>query len=114
MEQILTEHSAYGLVIGAFTFLIIGIFHPLVIKAEYYWDTKSWWYFLVLGIVCMFLSVRVESMMVSIFLGVTAFSALWSILEVIEQEKRVKKGWFPENPKRKKQTGESDKKLNTH
>ena len=26
-----------GLLIGACTFLIIGLFHPLVIKMEYYW-----------------------------------------------------------------------------
>jgi len=87
-------------VIGAFTFLIIGIFHPLVIKAEYYWGVKSWWCFLVGGICCIFLSVLVDSRLASALLGVTAFSCLWSILEVIEQEKRVAKGWFPRNPKR--------------
>ena len=31
-------------------------------------------------------------------LGVTF---LWSIKELFEQEERVKKGWFPANPKRK-------------
>lgn len=34
-------------------------------------------------------------------LGVTAFSSFWTILEIFEQEKRVEKGWFPRNPKRK-------------
>jgi hypothetical protein len=34
--------------------------------------------------------------------GVTAFSSFWSIIEVFEQRERVRKGWFPENPKRKK------------
>jgi len=28
-------------------------------------------------------------------------SCLWSILELFEQEERVKKGWFPKNPKKK-------------
>ncbi|MBQ5864199.1 MAG: DUF4491 family protein, partial [Bacteroidales bacterium] len=28
-------------------------------------------------------------------------SSFWSILEVFEQKKRVEKGWFPKNPKRK-------------
>jgi hypothetical protein len=32
--------------------------------------------------------------------GVFGFSSLWSIHEIIEQEERVKKGWFPANPKR--------------
>ena len=40
-----------GLLIGIATFLIIGLFHPVVVKAEYYWGTKCWWIFLVLGIV---------------------------------------------------------------
>lgn len=39
-----------GLLIGIVTFLIIGLFHPVVVKAEYYWGTKCWWIFLVLGI----------------------------------------------------------------
>ncbi len=35
-------------------------------------------------------------------LAVTGFSALWSIGELKEQEERVRKGWFPENPGRRK------------
>ena len=38
-----------GLLIGIATFLIIGLFHPVVVKAEYYWGTKCWWIFLLLG-----------------------------------------------------------------
>ena len=33
-------------------------------------------------------------------LGGFAFSCLWGILEMHQQEKRVLRGWFPENPKR--------------
>lgn len=29
-----------GLLIGIATFLIIGLFHPVVVKAEYYWGTE--------------------------------------------------------------------------
>ena len=39
-----------GLIIGIFTFLIIGLFHPIVIKCEYYFGTRCWWIFLVIGI----------------------------------------------------------------
>ena len=28
-------------------------------------------------------------------------TCIWSIKELFEQEERVKKGWFPENPKKK-------------
>ena len=37
----------------------------------------------------------------SSLLGVFAFSSFWTIKEVFEQEQRVRKGWFPSNPKRK-------------
>ena len=32
-----------GLLIGIATFLIIGLFHPVVVKAEYYWGFFSYW-----------------------------------------------------------------------
>lgn len=35
------------------------------------------------------------------FLGIFAFSSLWGIGEVFHQRERVRKGWFPMNPKRK-------------
>ena len=34
-----------GILIGICTFLIIGLFHPVVVKAEYYWGTRCWWIF---------------------------------------------------------------------
>ncbi len=91
-----------GIIIGLFTFLSIGLFHPIVIKAEYYFGAKkSWWVFPFLGMAAIVGSLTVENNIVSAVLGVVAFSCFWSIIEVFEQEKRVKKGWFPKNPKRK-------------
>lgn len=90
-----------GLAIGLVSFLIIGLFHPAVVKAEYYLGTRSWWIFLLLGLVAAAASMVVESLFLSAILGVFAFSSFWTIKEVFEQEERVKKGWFPRNPKRK-------------
>lgn len=90
-----------GLLIGAATFLCIGIFHPIVIKAEYYFGRQCWWAFLVLGIVALFTSLIIRNDYISIILGVIAFSSLWGIGEVFQQHKRVQRGWFPMNPKRK-------------
>lgn len=90
-----------GLGIGLITFLIIGLFHPIVVKAEYYWGTRSWWIFLLLGIIGVVASLLVSSIFLSSILGVFAFSSFWTIKEVFEQKERVKKGWFPRNPKRK-------------
>lgn len=101
ITNFLIETRLFGLVAGVFTFLIIGLFHPLVIKAEYHIGTRSWILFLAAGIAAGILSAAVENLLLSVLLGVAAFSSLWSILEVFQQQKRVQKGWFPANPKKK-------------
>ena len=80
------------------TFLIIGAFHPVVIKTEYYFGTRPWWIFLIVGIGCIVGALFIKLLLVSAIVGVTGFSALWSILELFEQRERVNKGWFPEGP----------------
>ncbi|MPN43871.1 hypothetical protein SDC9_191432 [bioreactor metagenome] len=90
----------YGLFIGIATFLIIGVFHPIVIKFEYYWGTKYWWIFLIIGILFTVISIFIENILISILLSVIAFSSFWSIKEIFDQAKRVEKGWFPKNPNR--------------
>lgn len=97
----LNEYHLGGLVIGISTFIIIGLFHPAVVKAEYYWGTRSWWIFLLLGILGVIGSLCLDNILLSSLCGVFAFSSFWTIKEVFEQEERVKKGWFPKNPKRK-------------
>lgn len=91
-----------GILIGLCTFLTIGLFHPLVIKAEYHWGKKCWWLFLLAGIVFLLGSLLCTNNVASILMGVVAFSSFWSIGEVKAQHNRVKKGWFPMNTKRKK------------
>lgn len=97
----LNEYHLSGLAIGICTFLIIGIFHPIVVKSEYYWGTKCWWIFLLLGIAGVIGSLYTESIFLSALLGVFAFSSFWTIKEIFEQKERVQKGWFPKNPKRR-------------
>lgn len=97
----LATHNLLGLVIGLTTFLVIGLFHPIVIKAHYYWGTGCWWLFLLMGIIGVVLSLIVSQVLWSAVLGVFSFSSFWSIKELFEQEQRVLKGWFPANPKRK-------------
>ena len=90
-----------GIIIAVSTFLIIGIFHPIVIKVEYYWGTRLWWIFLVLGIITIMVALLIANVIVSSILGVIGASLLWSIGELFEQKKRVERGWFLMNPKRK-------------
>ena len=87
-----------GIIVGLATFLIIGLFHPIVIKAECYLGTRCWWMFVVAGFVFCALSILTANFTISTILGVTAFSSFWSILEIFEQRDRVKKGWFPKGP----------------
>ena len=94
-----------GLGIGLATFLIIGLFHPLVIKGEYYMGQKCNVLFALGGVMMLLWSVF-SSGLTSLLTGVTAFSCFWSILEVREQRERVRKGWFPANPRRKESTSE--------
>lgn len=91
-----------GIIIGLITFMTIGLFHPIVIKAEYYFGKECWWIFLLTGIITAVASLFIADTMWSTILGVFAFSSFWSIHELFVQEKRVEKGWFPANPKRRK------------
>lgn len=90
-----------GTLLGLCTFLAIGIFHPIVIKTEYYFGTRPWVLFLLGGIGCIVGTLFIESIFWSALLGIVGFSSLWSIGELFHQRKRVIKGWFPMNPKRK-------------
>lgn len=90
-----------GLIIAIATFIIIGIFHPIVIKAEYYLGVKVWWMFLVLGMAFIGASLFISNQIVSTIAGVVGCSCLWSIIELFEQRKRVERGWFPKNPNRR-------------
>lgn len=89
-----------SIIIAVATFFIIGIFHPIVIKAEYYFSKKIWPVFLIAGLG--FLAGAILTCgLISILLAITGTSSLWAIKELFDQEKRVNKGWFPKNPSRK-------------
>ena len=90
-----------GIIIGVATFLIIGLFHPLVIKGEYYFGVKCWWVFALMGVVTLVASLMVEDVLWSTLWAVWGASSLWAIGELFEQRKRVEKGWFPRREKNK-------------
>ena len=90
-----------GVIIGAAAFLIIGIFHPIVVKCEYYFGEKVWPVFLILGLLTGGASLLTEDYTLSGILGILSCVLLWCIRELKEQTERVERGWFPKNPKRK-------------
>ncbi len=100
MTDFLQQWNLAGLVIGICTFLIIGFFHPVVVKCEYYFGTRCWWIFLLLGMIGTTAAFFVKDIFLSALLGVFSFSSFWTIKEIFEQKERVRKGWFPKNPNR--------------
>ena len=97
-----------GVIIAFSTFIVIGLCHPLVIKIEYYTGTRYWWTFLLFGIICIMAALFTENVIFSSLFGVIGASLLWGIGELFEQKKRVKKGWFPMNPKRAHEYRDAD------
>ena len=91
-----------GVIIGVATFLIIGLFHPLVIKGEYYFGVGCWWVFALMGLVAVAASLIVADVLWSTLLAVWGASSFWSIHELFEQRERVRKGWFPKREKENK------------
>jgi hypothetical protein len=90
----------FGLILGASMLLVIGAGHIIVVKGEYYFGTRLWPIFLIIGISAIILSAFVKSQIISGILGIAGFTLLWSIHEIVKQKERVRKGWFPENPDR--------------
>ena len=94
-----------GIEAAVISFVCIGIFHPVVIKAEYYFSSRCWPAFLAAGALCCAASLFAESPLLSVALGSLGCTCLWCIIELKEQERRVARGWFPENPKRRAKRG---------
>ncbi len=93
-------YNLTGVVIGVATFLIIGLFHPLVIKGEYYFGVKCWWVFLLMGIAATAGALCVRELLWSTLLAVWGASSFWSIGELFQQRERVRKGWFPKRERK--------------
>lgn len=90
-----------GIIIAIITFICIGIFHPIVIKTQYYFTDRVWPVFLICGLAFLAVSLFMKNTVLSSALGAIGCSCLWSIGELKQQTMRVQKGWFPDNPNRK-------------
>ncbi len=101
ISTFLENRHLLGLAIGLGTFLVIGLFHHVCIKCEYRYGTRCWWWFLLLGMVMCAVSYFLHDIFLSTLAGVVGFSSFWTIKEIFEQHERVRKGWFPMNPKRR-------------
>ena len=71
-----------GVLIAIMSLLIIGIFHPIVIKTEYYTGTKYSWVFLLVGILSLFVTGIIECTTMYAILCVFGESSILSVKEL--------------------------------
>ena len=84
-----------GLIAGLATWIIIWATRLACIKGEYYFQKKFRYVFLFFGIGGIFGGLLIQSLVLSAISSIFGFANLWGIHEVVEQEERVKKGWYP-------------------
>lgn len=73
ITEFIEQYHLGGIFVGLTTFLIIGIYHPLVIKGEYYFGQKIRWWFLVAALAFLAASVYVDGIILSTLFGVASF-----------------------------------------
>lgn len=84
-----------GVVVGAYSFLNIIVARWACIVCEYHFSKRFWIVFLLIGLTLVPFSLFTGSIIISTISSITGFTYLWGIHEIIEQEERVAKGWFP-------------------
>lgn len=84
-----------GLIAGMATWMVIWATRYACIKGEYFFRRKFRYVFLLFGLAGVTAALFVSSLLLSAILAIFGFANLWGIHEVIEQEERVNKGWFP-------------------
>ncbi len=94
--------NLYGLIAGVATWIIIWLTRYACIKGEYHFRRAFRFVFLGFGVLGVLLALVVNDLLGSAILAIFGFTNLWGIHEVIEQEERVEKGWFPRKIRSKK------------
>jgi hypothetical protein len=78
-----------GIIVGIYTFIMIGVLHFAVVKIERVIGSHIWPWFVVLGLVFGVASVMVSDVLASALLGVSGFLLAWSGPELRKQKERV-------------------------
>lgn len=77
-----------GIGFGLYVLFTIGLYHVLVVKLEARFGTGPWIVFMLLGVVCLFLSWQTSSQTLSMWWGYNAFLNLWTVKEMFDQPRR--------------------------
>ncbi len=78
-----------GVVLGVYTFVMIGVLHYAVVKIERVIGAQVWPLFILLGFFFGAWSLFTENILNSTLLGVSAFLFAWSGPELKKQRERV-------------------------
>jgi len=78
-----------GIIVGIYTFIMIGVLHFAVVKIEQVIGSHIWPWFVILGLVFGVASVMVSDVLSSALLGVSGFLFAWSGPELKKQKERV-------------------------
>lgn len=79
---------------------VIGFGFFWVIQLEYYAGAQVWKFVLAAGVLICLLSLWMPSFTTSALVGIFGGSVVWGATELPGQEERVRRGLFPENPRR--------------
>jgi hypothetical protein len=90
-----------GFIAGLATWATIWATRYACIKGEYHFRRAFRYIFLVAGLLSVVAALLVNNLVLSAILAIFGFANLWGIHEVIEQEERVNKGWYPRKPDKK-------------
>jgi uncharacterized protein DUF4491 len=91
-----------GLIFACITLAAVGIGFLWVIKLEYYVGAHLAWPVGIFGGVVVLASLLVPGFAASAVVGILGGTIVWGATELPDQEKRVKDGIFPANPKKQR------------
>ena len=78
-----------GIIVGAYTFIMIGVLHVAVVRIERAIGSQVWPWFVVLGLIFGVASLMASDVLTSALLGVSGFLFAWSGPELRKQRERV-------------------------
>lgn len=91
-----------GIIIAVMALAIIGVFHPIVIKTEYYTGVRYWWVFMLLGLLCLAAALFVEDIIGSAALGLAGGVIPMVYPRTLRTERKSEKRMVSDEPKAKR------------
>ena len=91
-----------GLIIAISSFFIIGIFHPIVIKAEYYFGTRIWPVFAIFGTVILGIDLLIQNAILQAIFGVLGCTFFGVFTSHFIRKSASSEGGFPNAPRQRR------------